>query len=216
MHRSGTSLTTRVLAALGMSLGNPRSLIAPDEIDNPEGYQEQEAIVALNDELLRALGGHASEPPNLEPGWELGSDVQMFVVRAKEIVSELFNEQPWAFKDPRASLLLPFWSMVVPNLRVLVCIRNPIDVALSMDRRGDPYPIDHWIELWERHTRDALIGSEGCEREVLIYEELVARPESTTSALAQFALGHQADPSAIALAAALPAPRPINRQIPVR
>ena len=204
MHRSGTSLTTRVLAVLGVSLGYPKSLIPADAVDNPEGYQEQGAIVALNDELLRALGGHASEPPKLAPGWELGPEVQPFVERAKAIVDELFGPLPWAFKDPRASLLLPFWRMVIPDLRVVICVRNPLDVARSMYRRGDPYPLQHWIEMWERHTHDALIGSQGCEREILIYEELVAEPEATALELARFALGHDPDPDRLAIAAALP------------
>lgn len=216
MHRSGTSLTTRMLAALGVSLGESKSLIAADAIDNPEGYQEQEAIVALNDELLRALGGHASEPPELAAGWELGPEIQRFAARARGTIDQLYSLKPWAFKDPRASLLLPFWRTVVPELRVLICIRSPLDVALSMERRGNPYPIEHWIKMWERHTRDAFAGSEDCGREILIYEDLVVDPESTALGLARFALGRDPDPDKLAAAAALPTPRERNRRALVR
>lgn len=207
MHRSGTSLTTRVLEALGVSLGTSASLIAPDAVDSPLGYQEQSAIVALNDELLRALGGHASEPPVLEPGWENRPELGPFAARASTLIDQLYDVRPWAFKDPRASVLLPFWRSVVPDLRVLICLRNPLEVALSMDRRGDPYPLEHWMEMWERHSYDAIVGSEGSTRSVVVYEELLADPEATARALGRFAIGEEPEPGRVTAAAALPDPR---------
>lgn len=210
MHRSGTSLTIRILAALGVDLGPRDSLIPADALDNREGYQEQAPIVQLNDELLRALGGHASEPPELSPGWENGAEVQLFATRARELVAELYGSAPWAFKDPRASLLLPFWYAVVPELRVLVCVRNPREVARSMERRGDPYPLEHWLNMWHRHTSQALADSEDRERAVVIYEDLIDDPEGSAIHLARFALG--AAPSQAALTAAVALPDPGSRR----
>ncbi|MBJ7354876.1 MAG: sulfotransferase [Thermoleophilaceae bacterium] len=204
MHRSGTSLTTRVLAALGVDLGVPASLIAPDAVDSPAGYQEQEAIVALDDELLRALGGHASEPPAPEDGWELSAEIQPFAARASAILGHLYERTPWAFKDPRASFLLPFWRTVVPDLRVLICVRNPLEVARSMDRRNDPYPLEHWLEMWALHLRAAITGSEGSTRKFVVYDDLIADPAGSAQSLAQFALGEPPAPEQLAAAAALP------------
>jgi hypothetical protein len=42
---------------------------------------------------------------------------------------------------------------------------------------------------------------------LLTYDDLLAQPEATANALAQFALGHDADPTSLAAAAALPRPQ---------
>lgn len=46
MHRSGTSALTRILNLLGTELGND---LLPPHADNPHGYWESGAAVALND-----------------------------------------------------------------------------------------------------------------------------------------------------------------------
>ncbi|MGH2960029.1 MAG: sulfotransferase family protein [Solirubrobacterales bacterium] len=204
MHRSGTSLTTRMLAASGIDIGPQDSLIPADVVDNRDGYQEQESIVRLDDELLRALGGHASEPPELAPGWERGAELQSFAARARELITELYGPQPWAFKDPRASLLLPFWRIVEAEMRVVVCVRNPLEVAESMLRRQDPYELEHWLTMWRLHTMQALTDSAECPRETVLYEDLIEDPEGTAIRIGRFALGSDPPPAALALAAAMP------------
>lgn len=194
----------RVLGAFGVDLGPARSMLSPDPVDNAAGYQEQQPVLELNDELLRALGGHASEPPTPAPGWESQAEVAVFLPRAERLVNELYGAGVWAFKDPRASMLLPFWLQVVPGLRVIVCIRNPLEVARSMDRRGGPYAIEHWLSAWQLHTRAALSASERIPRELVIYEDLLADPRATARRVGAFALGHEPDELAVAAAAALP------------
>lgn len=203
MHRSGTSLTTRMLALLGVDLGPLRTFVPADPDDNRDGYQEQAPIVELNDELLRALGGHASEPPDLAPGWAQVPDIQPFAERARELIADLYGPAPWAFKDPRASLLLPFWRMVRPDLRPLICIRNPLEVAVSMDRRGGPYAFEHWPYMWQRHTEQALLDSRDCAREIVIFEDLIDDPEGHAIQLSRFASGSAPSETALAATAAL-------------
>src|SRR5690606_4102139 len=117
MHRSGTSFAARALELLGVSLGRPEGLLAPGS-DNPAGYWENRAIQELDDELLAHLGGSWDHPPVLTPGWERADDLEPFVTRAHAILDRDFaraaSAGPVAFKDPRVSLLLPFWRRVVP------------------------------------------------------------------------------------------------------
>ena len=63
MHRSGTSMITRALHDSGLHLigTGAEELIDPAE-DNPEGFWENKAIVACNDELLEATGGCVGQP----------------------------------------------------------------------------------------------------------------------------------------------------------
>ena len=53
MHRSGTSVLTRGLQALGVFLGDEFLSSRPD---NPTGYWEDRIIVGLNERLLGLFG----------------------------------------------------------------------------------------------------------------------------------------------------------------
>jgi virginiamycin B lyase len=94
------------------------------------------------------------------------------------------------WKDSRAALLLPFWRAVVPRPRVVICVRNPAEVAASMMRRdAHVHTWEHWLRMWLRHTGDALARNEGSERLVIVYEDLLAAPEREARRLGAFLLG---------------------------
>lgn len=203
MHRSGTSLTMRMLAALGADLGHAQTQIPADPADNPEGYQEHVPIIELDDELLRLLGGHASEPPRASAGWQEAENLAPAYDRAQGLLVDLFDGEPIAFKDPRASLLLPFWRRAVPDLRIVVCVRDPLEVAESMARRGAAYPREHWIESWLAHTSAALRDSAGADRAIVLFDELVSAPRKVADDLALFLTGEPAELSRRESAAAV-------------
>src|SRR5260221_10300477 len=55
MHRSGTSLITRLINLLGAYVGAPDVMLPPSP-DNPGGYWERWDVVAVNDALLATRG----------------------------------------------------------------------------------------------------------------------------------------------------------------
>ena len=151
MHRSGTSFAARAVELLGVSLGRPEGLLAPGS-DNPAGYWENRAIQELNDELLAHLGGSWDHPPVLDPGWADREDLAPFVVRAVAVLDRDFAAEvtvgPVAFKDPRLSLLVPFWRRVAPVRTTVVLVRDPRDVAASLGARnamGEPEASVLWL-----------------------------------------------------------------------
>ena len=161
MHRSGTSLLAKLLGRVGLDLGDPATLIPSDPEDNPDGYFEQAAVVALDDELLAMLGGHVSAPALAATGWS-ASRASRSRGRGRPRSSARPSPAPrGVFKDPRAAVLLPFWRAVVPDLRVIVSRRRELaEVAASMLRRH-AIGADDWMRMWLRHTADALTGSAG-------------------------------------------------------
>ena len=58
----------------------------------------------------------------------------------------------WGWKDPRTTILLPFWQMLIPNLRFVIGVRNPLEVARSL-RKRDGMSIGAGAYLWYRYTR---------------------------------------------------------------
>ena len=131
MHRSGTSLVSRVLNVLGVYLGPEEHLMRPSS-DNPTGHWESRPIKEINDEILSILGGSWQEPPPLPAGWERSPELAAPRHRAREIIQGDFSgSELWGFKDPRTSLTLPFWQRILDPMRYVICLRNPLDVAAS-------------------------------------------------------------------------------------
>jgi hypothetical protein len=105
MHRSGTSIVTRLLNRLGVSLGPEEELLEPVP-HNPAGFWENERVVALNDELLAALGRNATTPPVLlADGWEWSPELDGLRERAAAVVASISTAASVvAMKDPRHPL----------------------------------------------------------------------------------------------------------------
>jgi hypothetical protein len=156
MHRSGTSVVAGALSFLGVSLGEPGRLLKPGA-DNPKGYFEIGAVVQLDDELLAHLGGAWDQPPVLDPGWEHGPGLLPFRERAGAILDDSFGPEAAraptiAWKDPRLSLLLPFWRTVTPIATTVVVVRDPVEVAASLAERGYSVGPAQAASLWLRYV----------------------------------------------------------------
>src|SRR4029453_4502858 len=110
MHRSGTSLITRMLNVLGVYLGPNERLMKPQE-DNPRGYWEHQLITDLNDAILARLGGSWHEPPTFSPDWGRAAGLADLRRKAQAVIHEDFaTAECWGWKDPRTCLTLPFWQ----------------------------------------------------------------------------------------------------------
>jgi hypothetical protein len=154
MHRSGTSLVARLLQECGLDLGPPSELVPADE-HNADGYHEHRGFVAVNDAILQLLGGGWDAPPAPAPGWEQREEFAPLDESARELVEGFAASPRWGWKDPRSSLTLPFWQRVLPDLRVVICVRNPVEVLLSLQRRGLTSPA-LGLHLWDEYNRRAL------------------------------------------------------------
>jgi len=151
MHRSGTSMVARLLHSCGVFLG-PEDELSQGMPHNPEGNFENRAFVELNESILAHFGGQWDDPPRFPKGWELTPEVGSFLQRAENLLGE-FRRQHWGWKDPRNSLTLPFWQRLIPDLKVIACVRNPLEVARSLFVRGDviePAQFDLWMTYYDR------------------------------------------------------------------
>lgn len=136
MHRSGTSMVANLLRLCGLRLG-PEGDMLPPAFDNPEGFWEHLEFKRLNDELLAALGGTYDAPPPLPAGWHEREALTPLKEKARAVLRELTADDLSGWKDPRNSLTLPFWLSLVPRLKVVVCVRHPLDVARSERSRRE-------------------------------------------------------------------------------
>ncbi len=156
MHRSGTSLVARLFSEAGADMGNPEHFYRPDKW-NPDGYFEQPEIHAINMPLISG------------PWWKfayfsLPSD-NTIMRRAEKFADQI--EQTGArykgkvVKETRFCLTLPAWLRYGPEVDgILVCLREPIQVARSIQKRNFT-TIKHALKLWHIHNTRLLENAEG-------------------------------------------------------
>ena len=73
--------------------------------------------------------------------------------RAQALIQDQFAEaQMWGWKDPRTCLTLPFWQQLLPNMRYIICLRNPVDVARSLEQR-DSLSAEESSNLWLAYVK---------------------------------------------------------------
>lgn len=182
MHRSGTSVITRVINLLGLPLCRADDLDTPSG-DPADGHWESSCLAAFNETLLNSCGGTWSAPPFMIDGWESRKPVIGRRTEASALFRCVHPSPTWVWKDPRTCLTLPFWRSVWRSSPVVVFVhREPLEVALSLQRRDD-LGRAHCIALWERYVRSALNGANGLPFIAVRYSELMANPADTVALL---------------------------------
>jgi hypothetical protein len=184
MHRSGTSLVSGVLNLLGADLGPSDRLMGPKD-DNPSGFWENLDIAQINDDLLAALGGSWMDPRIRPDGWHTDPSLAPLRDRAAAVIAEDFggadSPQVVAWKDPRLSLLLPFWRQLAPITATVHSLRHPAAVAASL-RRRDGMDVEVAAALWLRYTVEGIRAAP--ESLVVWYDDLLEDPGASAKALA--------------------------------
>ena len=175
-------MLTRLLHACGIYLG-PESALMPPQADNPEGFWEHLGFVAVNDELLNELGGAWDLPPKSDENF---SDQRLDPLRMKArlLIEGFDSAKVWGWKDPRNSLTLPFWHEVLPALKTLIIVRNPLEAAHSMrERNGTSYSFG--LRLWEIYNQ-RLVETAHEHRLVTHYDLFFQDPENELRRIGNF------------------------------
>jgi hypothetical protein len=213
MHRSGTSLLSRVMHELGLFVGEPSELM-PAQPCNVEGFWERLDVSALDEQLLELAGGSWDCPPpvrTLEKAWldSTRGSVRAASVRANEILERLDRAGSWSVKDPRASLTWPLWRRLVPDARIVVAVRDPFEVAASLvARHGCTETLG--LALWRAYNEAILRFTHAEERTVVAYDRLLSNPRAETQRVAS-ALGLDVASAQIEAASRVAAP-PLRTQ----
>jgi hypothetical protein len=172
MHRSGTSAVMKVLENMGCYIGEPDDFLPSNE-GNPKGYWERWDVVSINKRLLQSQ----------QRDWVTISEFALNDVppalaeeltrEFKQIVDRLNVHPFWAIKDPRLSLLMPLWQPLLQRPLYVLCIRDPIEVAKSLQTRNQ-LPLSVGLALWELYAVAMLRVTTGSPRIILDYHKLLS------------------------------------------
>lgn len=201
MHRSGTSALTRLLNLHGAALGDE---LMPARCDNPTGFWEHSAAVAIHERLLAALGRAWDDPRALPSDWLEHPAAREAQAGIGALLDREFAGHPaWAVKDPRLCRFVPLWRRAMAERGIdavaVFALRHADEVAASLEARdGLPRGVGHL--LWARYLLDALAGSEGMARHAIRYDALLADWQGAVRAFVDatgLRLPHPADPDTV-------------------
>jgi hypothetical protein len=147
MHRSGTSCATKILNLMGASFG--RTVVDQPALDNGEIHWESANTIWINDVVLKRTGGSWDRPP---PTLSFTSRDRW---RCRRFLWEYAGVEVGLVKDPRMVLTYELWREVMPSHSIVACIRHPLNVARSLEKR-DGIALRDGLELWRRYNQDLL------------------------------------------------------------
>ncbi|MCG6112937.1 MAG: hypothetical protein MEQ74_12250 [Paracoccus sp.] len=187
MHRSGTSSLAAMLDGLGCrGPATPMPMPMPGTEANAAGYYESLPVFRLNDAILTALGSRWDDWRPLRPDVHLSPRLTEFHDKARAVVEAEYGDGSLIYlKDPRISLLLPFWRGVLRDAGYR-CVylhthRSPSEIGASLQRRDD---IDPGLSLlaWLSQVLQAERHSRGEVRHFTSYEALLRDPAAVAAA----------------------------------
>jgi GT2 family glycosyltransferase len=169
-------MVAHLLCRAGLYLGESADLMPASE-SNTDGHWEHIRLVALNEQLLNDYGGGWDAPPNLPENWSWQS-LSRYRSQAETLTATLAGHDHWGWKDPRNSLTLPFWLELFPELKVVVCLRHPLEVAFSL-RRRNYFSFAHSLNLWRAYYQAILAATRPANRLIVAYDTMLlnSQPE---------------------------------------
>ncbi len=194
VYRSGTSALTKSLETIGVRLSDPSQITFNSF--NEKGDWEDILFSSFNRELIKALysleGRYRDMMPLTEKEVNFLCDQGFFARASRLLLERLSDSTPFAMKDPKFCTLLPFWKKVFKECGVqvsfVIALRNPLNVVASIDAAEKilgKYPHEKSFWIWISYILSCLEHTEGYERLLVDYGELVKHPAHQVERIAR-------------------------------
>lgn len=150
MHRSGTSVLSRLLSMLGVNMG----LRVDDNWESNHTRRINQFIFRQ----INATWDHVTPFNNLYKSNDHVRQLELLMrssINRRFILdhfglSDSIAIKPksgktwfWGWKDPRNTFTLPFWKAIFPAAKIIHIYRNPVDVGLSLKTREELTGVDY-------------------------------------------------------------------------
>ena len=140
MHRSGTSLLSKILSEINVFMGKYQD-------NNNESIYFQR----LNRWLMSCVGSSWDNPKSFSK-----IDTEILENKLLCILNQRLNSLPyfglyktfknesfsniacnWGWKDPSNTFTLPVWNKLFPESKIIYVLRHPLDVSISLLNRNN-------------------------------------------------------------------------------
>lgn len=176
--RSGTSVITRALKALGIDLGDAMQAVDAHSKWNPKGFWEDHELAYSIHAKVYALLGHKLR------GIRLIDHDEEKLIPAKHEAIKLLNQRfaktsHWGFKDPSTAKVIPFWQSIFMSQNIedhyIIALRNPLASATSFAKLSK-LDTEIGLILWLTHLIPSIDDTFGKKRIVVSYEQMLKDP----------------------------------------
>ncbi len=174
MHRSGTSMLSRILSLLGAQL--PASLMGANA-SNEAGHWESDMLVVCHDRFLASVQSSWNDWRAI-PASKITAKMRSQAVA--DISAVLADEYPapglFVAKDPRVCRFFDIYAEAVAEqraeMKTIIPLRNPLEVCESLERRDGMARGDAGL-LWLRHVLEAELATRGTRRSIIVHQDLM-------------------------------------------
>jgi hypothetical protein len=193
MYRSGTSIAANVVHAWGAFGGDPDQLAKGDP-RNPRGYWQNPALERFCAQLFSDIGVDYWHESFSEIA-RLKASVPRYRNQAEALILQMQSPgKVWFWKEPKLTVLLPFWKRIWPAATHVITVRNPFDSALSWQKFALPRGTNGRIQAvaaallsWQAMMLSLLENTEDSNSKYfLTYEKLINDPQAECLRLAEF------------------------------
>ena len=180
MHRSGTSILTRISNLLGLKL-EIGEFVPPIKGDNDTGFWELQEVVDVNESILNNFGISHLDAEELPSNWldnlEKSEKSHHYIEKIEEILSRTTDKDNFfGIKDPRISRLLPLWTKCCKRLDIepvfIFSLRSPIEVAQSLHKRNN-ITVEQALDLWNIYNQEAEFHSRNFKRYFVSFPDIM-------------------------------------------
>jgi hypothetical protein len=155
LSRCGTSYLASFLRAGGVHLGDN---LGHSDYVNPRGFFEDRRMVGFHKQLLAKSEPRGAVTPILAaPG--IRSVTTQEEEEAVRILQSMAKPGLWGWKDPRTLLFIDFWLKLLPDAKLIVPIRHPIENYYSYLKRIRVLPLPNpasFFRVWVRQSKRLL------------------------------------------------------------
>jgi hypothetical protein len=188
MHRSGTSAASGELSRLGVFMG--KDLLKAKEGINEKGYGENVKIIELNEEIFDGMHSSWDDPMGLIKQKSLIKLSESFVHKAEALfIEEYQHKKLWGMKDPRVSILLPFWKKALNNIgcevNYLFIIRHPNEVVKSLVKRNG-FSEKKGLILWLNYNLSIYLHTTSQNRIIFNFDDVISSPADVEQRLKEY------------------------------
>ncbi len=188
--RSGTSVITRGLKALGVDLGTGAQKETNNNKWNPSGFFEDEEIIYhIHTNIFEILDYKVREIRIIDNHKLLDKKLQAPKQNAKNLLKKRYlNTYDFGFKDPNTAKLLPFWQDVFQDLslteKYIIALRNPLSSASSFSNLTN-IDLEASLILWLTHIIPAIDETKNKNRIVVNYDSMLSNPQQQLKRIKQ-------------------------------
>jgi hypothetical protein len=150
MHRSGTSMVSRILHEGGIPMG--AQFLDGDDL-NPEGYFEDDRFLWLNKGILENCGSSWYIPPEILC---IQTKSEKFKVAIEKTIKTRCIEadgKSWGWKDPRTSLTAWLYHDLLVNPKYLIVRRNKESTIASLNVARPSLDVN-WRDVYDIYYRN--------------------------------------------------------------